>query len=64
MYMRWRNNDTECTFIEWGFKNDHALVGNAGFVPTHRESIVCPLSTLRDYRACTAAKEAKMRDNL
>lgn len=63
-YMRWRNNDTECTFIEWGFKNDHALVGNAGFVPTHREKIVCPLSTLRDYRARTAAKEARIRDNL
>ncbi len=45
-YMHWHNNDAKCTFIKWGFKNNHALMGNARFVPTHHKRIVCPLSTL------------------
>ncbi len=62
--MQWNEDHTECMFKEWGFKNDKALQGNAGFVPAHSDLKVCPLTTLRDYTLRTRAKELRIRETL
>ncbi len=62
--MRWNEDQSECTFVEWGYKNDKALQGNAGFVPTHSNPKVCPLSALRDYLLRTCVRETRIRETL
>ncbi len=62
--MHWNEDHTKCTFREWGFKNDKALQGNAGFIPTHSDLKICPLTTLCDYTLRTCAKEIRIREVL
>lgn len=60
-HMRWTTDGKSCQFTEWGFKNDRALVGNAGFVPSHREQHICPRTTLWAYYNKTKPFEDRAR---
>ncbi len=62
--MHWNEDQSKCTFVEWGYKNNKALQGNAGFVPTHSNPKVCPLFALRDYLLRTRARETRIRETL